>query len=217
VTDEIRILVADDYPVVRSGLKAIIERIESFKVIAEAGDGEKALELLARLKPHLAILDIDMPKISGLNVAKEAARLSPSTKIIFLSFHRDPFVLRKVLALGAKGYLLKDSAMEEIVVAIRSVVQDKVYISTGIALKTIAANDESAEPENPLLRELTESERRILRLIADGLSSKEIADKISLHYRTIENHRSAICRKLNLDGGANALLRFAVQNKENLR
>lgn len=217
MNDEIRILVADDYPVVRSGLKAIIERTESLKVIAEAGDGEKALELLARHKPHLAILDIDMPKISGLDVAKESARLSPSTKIIFLSFHKDPFILRKVLALGAKGYLLKDSAMEEIVVAIRSVVQGQVYVSTGIALKTIAANDGSAEPENPLLRALTESERRILRLIADGLSSKEIADKVSLHYRTIENHRSAICRKLNLDGGANALLRFAVQNKETLR
>jgi DNA-binding NarL/FixJ family response regulator len=216
VADEIRVLIADDYPVVRSGIKASITGTASCKVIAEAGDGESALALLSKLKPHLAILDIDMPKLSGLEVAKEAARLSPSTKIIFLSFHRDPFILRKVLALGAWGYLLKDSAMDEIVIAIRSIIEGQVYVSSEIAVKTLAANSTSAVPENPLLRNLTEAERRILRLIADGLSTKEIAEQVSLHYRTIENQRNAICRKLNLEGGANILLRFAVQNKENL-
>ncbi len=215
--NEIRILLADDFPVVRNGLKASIEGIKSFKVVGEAGDGEKARDLLARLKPDLAILDIDMPKLSGLDVAKEAARLSPSTKIIFLSFHRDPYILRKALSLGGKGYLLKDSAMEEIVIAIRSILEGQVYISTGIMLKTLAADDASIEMDNPLLRDLTESERRILRLIAEGLSSKEIGSKLSLHYRTIENHRTAICRKLKLESGTNTLLRFAVQNKDYLR
>lgn len=213
VVDEIRIVLADDFPVVRSGLKTIIEGTKQYRVVAEAGDGEKALEHLSRWKPNLAILDIDMPKLSGLDVAKEAAHLSPSTKVIFLSFHRDPFMLRKALSLGAKGYLLKDSAMEEIILAIRSVVDGQVYVSTQIALKTLQATD-AAVPESPILRNLTESERQILRLIAGGLSSKEIADKVSLSYRTVENHRTAICRKLKLEGGANALLRFATQNKE---
>lgn len=215
VVDEICITLADDFPVVRSGLKTIIEATKQYRVVADAGDGEKALDHLSRWKPDLAILDIDMPKLSGLDVAKEAAHLSPSTKIIFLSFHRDPFMLRKALSLGAKGYLLKDSAMEEIVLAIRSVVDGQVYISSEIALKTLEAKDATV-PKNPILRNLTESEHHILRLIADGLSSKEIADRVSLSYRTVENQRTTICRKLNLEGGANALLRFASQNKENL-
>lgn len=214
--DEIRIVLADDFPVVRSGLKTIIEGTKQYRVVAEAGDGEKALEHLSRWKPDLAILDIDMPKMSGLDVAKEAAHLSPSTKIIFLSFHRDPFMLRKALSLGAKAYLLKDSAMEEIVLAIRSVVDGQVYVSSEIALKSLEAKDATI-PENPILRILTPAEHRILKLIAGGFSSKEIADKVSLSYRTVENHRTTICRKLKLEGGANALLRFATQNKENLR
>jgi DNA-binding NarL/FixJ family response regulator len=217
VVDEIRILLADDFPVVRTGLKTTIERSPSYKVVAEAGDGEMALALLSKLKPHLAILDIDMPKLSGLDVAKEAAHLSPSTKMIFLSFHRDPYILRKALALGAGGYLLKDSAMDEITIAIGSVIKGQVYVSPEIAVKTLVDNNVSAERENPILRSLTEAERRILRLIADGLSSKEIAEQVSLHYRTVENQRNAICRKLNLEGGANVLLRFAMQNKENIR
>jgi DNA-binding NarL/FixJ family response regulator len=217
LVDEIRILLADDFPVVRTGLKASIEGTPSYKVVAEAGDGEMALALLSKLKPHLAILDIDMPKLSGLDVAKEAAHLSSSTKIIVLSFHKDPYILRKALALGVGGYLLKDSAMEEIAIAIGSVVKGQVYVSSEIAVKTLADNNASVEPKSPLLRGLTEAERRILRLIAEGLSSKEIAEQVSLHYRTVENQRNAICRKLNLEGGANALLRFTVQNKDNIR
>lgn len=215
MVDEIRIILADDFPVVRNGLKTLIEGTKQYKVVAEAGDGEKALEYISRWKPDVAILDIDMPKLSGLDVAKEAPRISPVTRVIFLSFHRDPFILRKALSLGAKGYLLKDSAMEEIVLAIRAVVDGQVYVSTEIALKSLQAKD-AAVAENPILRDLTDSERRILKLIAGGLSSKEIADQVSLSYRTVENHRTAICRKLNLEGGANALLRFAIQNKEML-
>jgi DNA-binding NarL/FixJ family response regulator len=217
VTDEIRILLADDYPVVRKGLKASIEEEASLKVVGEASDGEEALKLIVKLRPQLAILDIDMPKLDGLGVAKEIARLKLETKVIFLSFHKDEDIFRAVLAAGGKGYLLKDSAMEEIVVAIQTVVAGKVYMSSAIALQLLQGEGSSnTASDNPLIRDLTVSERRILMLISEGLSSKEIGNELSIHYRTVENHRTNICRKLNIEG-ANALLRFAVQHKETLK
>jgi DNA-binding NarL/FixJ family response regulator len=216
VADEIRILLADDYPVVRKGLKASIEEEPSLKVIAEAADGEEALKLIRTLRPQLAVLDIDMPKMDGLAVVKEMARLKLETKAIILSFHNDEDIFRAALDAGAKGYLLKESAMEEIVSAIQAVIAGKVYLSTGIALQLLQGDHAAkATPDNPLLRDLTLSERRILRLIAEGLSSKEIGDQLAIHYRTVENHRSNMCRKLNIEG-ANALLRFALQHKEAL-
>jgi DNA-binding NarL/FixJ family response regulator len=217
VADKIRILLADDHPVVRRGLKFSVEEDPTFKVIAEAGDGEEALDLIKKLNPQLAILDIDMPRLDGLGVAKEVGRLNLDTKMIFLSFHKDEDVVRTVLSLGGKGYLLKDSAMQEIVVAMKTVLSGKNYVSSTIAIQLLAGEDSPARsPESGLTRDLTASERRILMLIADGFSSKEIGNALSIHYRTVENHRTNICRKLKIEG-ANALLRFAVQNKGQLR
>jgi DNA-binding NarL/FixJ family response regulator len=217
VTDEIRLLLADDYPVVRKGLKASIEEEPSLKVIAEAADGEEALKLIRTLRPQLAVLDIDMPKLDGLGVVKEMAKLKLETKVIFLSFHNDEDIFRAALAAGARGYLLKDSAMQEIVGAIQAVIAGKLYMSSGIALQLLQGENASkTTSNNPLIRDLTLSERRILKLIAEGLSSKEIGDRLSIHYRTVENHRSNMCRKLNIEG-ANALLRFALQHKEALK
>jgi DNA-binding NarL/FixJ family response regulator len=217
LADAIKVVLADDYPVVRRGLKASIEEEALLKVVAEAADGEEALRLIRTLGPQLAVLDIDMPRLDGLGVVKEMTRLKLATRAIILSFHNDEDMFRAALAAGAKGYLLKESAMEEIVGAIQTVLAGKVYLSSAIALQLLQG-DQAAKPgdENPLLRDLTLAERRILRLVADGLSSKEIGDQLSIHYRTVENHRSNMCRKLNIEG-ANALLRFAIQNKEALK
>ena len=215
--DEITIVLVDDHPVVRKGLKLSIEEDPRMKVVAEAGDGEAALGLIKKLNPQLALLDIDMPKLSGLSVAKEVTRLGLKTKIIFLSFHRDEDFFRAAIDIGGRGYLLKDSAMDEIVIAINTVIAGQVYMSSAIALQLLqssgAANDTR---DDSLIRDLTPSERRILLLIADGLSSKEIGAELSIHYRTVENHRTNICRKLGIEG-ANALLRFAVQHKGHFR
>ena len=217
MTDEVRILLADDHPVVRKGLKLCIEEGEGFKVVAEAGDGEAALALIQKLRPHLAILDIDMPKSTGLQVSTEIKRLELNTKVIFLSFHKDEQMVRAALDAGGNGYLLKDSAMQEIVAAVQTVMSGQVYVSSAIALQLLQGGDATKrDDENSLTRSLTPSERRILLLIADGLSSKEIGATLSVHYRTIENHRTNICRKLGIEG-ANALLRFAVQHKGDLR
>jgi DNA-binding NarL/FixJ family response regulator len=216
MADQLRILLADDHPVVRRGLKTSVEEDTSLKVIAEAGDGEEALELIKKVRPQLAILDIDMPKLDGLAVAKEVVRLKLDTKMIFLSFHKAEDMVRAVLSLGGSGYLLKDSAMQEIVVAVKTVASGKTYVSSSIAVQLLSAGGSSTSPENRLTRDLTTAERRILMLIADGLSSKEIGSELSIHYRTVENHRTNICRKLGIEG-ANALLRFAIQHKGNLR
>jgi DNA-binding NarL/FixJ family response regulator len=209
---EVSIVLADDHPVVRKGVKLSIEEDPRLKVIAEAGDGESALALIKQLNPQLALLDIDMPKLSGLDVAREVTRLGLKTKIIFLSFHRDEDFFRAAIEIGGQGYLLKESAMDEIVTAIHTVIAGQVYVSSAIAIQMLQGTASTPSPDDSLTRGLTVSERRILKLIADGLSSKEIGAEILIHYRTVENHRTNICRKLHIEG-ANALLRFAVQHK----
>jgi DNA-binding NarL/FixJ family response regulator len=203
---KVRIVLSDDHPVVRKGLKLSIEEDESFDVIGEAGDGEAAWSLVQKLDPDLALLDVEMPKMSGLEVAGKIREAGLRTRIIFLSFHKDEDILRAALKAGGNGYLLKDSAIQEIPAAIRAVLAGEQYLSTAIALQLLQSKQE------PLLANLTSAEQRILSLISEGLSSKEIGAELSIHYRTVENHRTNICRKLNIEG-ANALLRFAVQNK----
>jgi len=211
--EEIRILIADDHPIVRKGLRLSMEEDPGLKVVGEASDGEMALSLIRKLRPQIAVLDIDMPKLDGLGVAREIARQKLDTKIIFLTFHADEDLFRGAMSLGSKGYILKDSASQEIVAGVRAVVSGRPYISSAITEKLL--HPQQTPAPNSITGKLTPTERRIMRLIADGKSSKEIGAELSIHYRTVENHRTNICRKLNLEGeGANALLRFALQNKK---
>jgi DNA-binding NarL/FixJ family response regulator len=213
VADEIRILIADDHPIVRKGLRLSVEEDPGLKVVAEASDGEMAVTMIKKHRPHIAVLDIDMPKLDGLGVAREIARQKLDTRIIFLTFHCDEDLFRTAVSLGSKGYILKDSASQEIVAGVHAVASGRSYISSAITEKLLHPQA-APEPKNTLTSNLTPTERRIMRLIADGKSSKEIGAELSIHYRTVENHRTNICRKLNLEGeGANALLRFALQNK----
>jgi len=222
VADKIRILIADDHPIVRKGLLMTIEEHSGLSVVAEAGDGETALAIIRKLAPHIAVLDFSMPKMDGFGVAREVARLKLSTKIIFLTLHDDEDLFRAAMDLGAKGYLLKDSAMEEIAAAVKVVAAGGTYVSSVLTVRLL---EKQRQPESattaaeawagPGAAQLTATERRILRLIAGGLSSKEIGSELSIHFRTVENHRTNICRKLGLEG-ANALVRFALQNKSTL-
>lgn len=210
---EVRILIADDHPIVRDGLRFNIEKHPGLSVIADVADGEAALALIRKLRPDIAILDVDMPRLDGIALAREIANQRLSVKIIFLTLHEDENLLRLAMKLGARGYLLKDSAMSEIVTGIRSVMAGRHYVSSAMTTHLLQENSrEPQKPSNPLVANLTPTELRILRLIADGQSSKEIGIELSLHYRTIENHRSNICRKLKIDG-SNSLLRFALQNR----
>jgi len=214
VSDAIRILIADDHPVVRKGLRMAIEEDAGLAIVAEASDGEAALALIERIRPQVGVLDIDMPKLDGFHVAREIRKRQLAVEIIFLTMHAEEDLLQAALDVGAKGYILKDSALLEIVAAVRAVAAGQPYLNS-ILTARLLQRQSPAPPQNSPADRLTPTERRIVQLIAADKSSKEIGAELSIHYRTVENHRTNICRKLGLEG-ANALLRFALQNKHNV-
>jgi DNA-binding NarL/FixJ family response regulator len=214
--DMIQVLLADDHPVVRRGLKATIEEDEDLRVVAEAGDGAEALRCIVELRPAVAIIDIDMPGLNGLGVAREVAAQNIDTRIIFMTFHANEDLMRAAMDVGGKGYLLKGSETDEIAAAIHAVSAGRTYIGSTMAAVLLKQNAENPNAQVLDVSILTPTEKKILRLIADGLSSKEIGDQLSIHYRTVENHRTNMCRKLNIEG-ANALARFALQHRAALQ
>jgi DNA-binding NarL/FixJ family response regulator len=217
VDDEISILIADDHPLMRKGLRLSVEEDPGLKVVGEAADGEIALSLITKLKPDIALLDIEMPKLDGLGVAREMAKRELKTQIIFLTLHSNQDLFRSAMDLGCKGYILKDSAVQEVVAGVHAVASGRPYLSSAITANMLQLQQNPAPKDQTAMGTLTPTERRIMRLIAQGKTSKEIGNELSIHYRTVENHRTNICRKLELEGeGANALLRYALQNKNAL-
>lgn len=217
MADEIRILLADDHPIVRKGLRIALEEEAGMQVVAEAADGEAALTLTRELLPSVAVLDLDMPKLDGFGVAREIVRQGLPTKPIFLTLHTDEDLFRAALELGIRGYILKDSAMGEIVAGVRTVASGQPYLSSAMMVRLFQPGGAAGHaPLNRLVDRLTPTENQILQLIANGRSSKEISAVLSIHYRTVENHRTNICRKLGLEG-ANALIRFALQNRAGVK
>jgi DNA-binding NarL/FixJ family response regulator len=212
----IEVLLADDHPVVRRGLKATIEADVDLRVIAEAADGDEALRQIVELRPAVAILDIDMPGLNGLGVARELSVQKIETHVIFMTFHADEDLMRAAMDAGGKAYLLKGSETDEVGAAIHAVCAGRTYIGSKMAAVLLKQNSDMSRSAQQLdITVLTPSEKKILRLIADGLSSKEIGDALAIHYRTVENHRTNMCRKLNIEG-ANALARFALQHRSAL-
>ena len=216
MSDMIRVLLADDHPVVRRGLKALIDEDEQLDVIAEAADGNDALRQIEEFTPDVAILDIDMPGLNGLGVAREVTHRSLPTRIIFMTFHADEDLMRAAMEVGGKGYLLKGSETDEVCVAIYAVNAGRTYIGSTMAAVLLHPKADTTGSTAFDLKVLTHTEKKVLRLIADGLSSKEIGNELGIHYRTVENHRTNMCRKLGVEG-ANALGRFALQHRAALQ
>lgn len=216
MAEPIQLLIADDHPIVRDGLRHSIEENANFKVIAQASDGEASLAFIQQLQPDIAVLDINMPKLDGFEVARRVASLGLKTRIIFLTLHKDEDFFRAAVDLGIKGYLLKESVTEEILAGLQAVAEGRLYVSPSLATYLIERQtDPIPSQAESLMARLTATERRILKLISSGKSSKEIGAELSIHHRTVENHRTNICRKLGLEG-TNALLRFALQQKATL-
>lgn len=215
---EFRVVIADDHPIFRAGLKQTIESGASLKVVFDAADGEAALRAAIEFEPDVIVLDVNMPKMTGLEVAAEIKRKGlAAVGVVFLTMHDDRAMFEKALDLGVKGYVLKDSATTDIVNCLNAVVAGQNFVSPAMTtyLFNRASRRAGAGGDGGTLADLSENERRILKMIAEYKTSREIGDELCLSYRTIENYRTNICAKLNLRG-AHSLIKFALQNQDEL-
>lgn len=214
---KIRIFIADDHAILRKGLMEIIQSDPEFIVCGEAGNGNDALERIESLLPDIAILDIDMPQRSGIEVAAEIRRRKLNTRVINLTMYDEESFFTKSMEAGVKGYVLKDGAIADIVNAVRAVASGKYYVSPVLSSFAISrAHEQSAQSDGTSpLAALTHTERKVLKLISQDKSTKEIAEELFVSHRTIDSHRSNITQKLKLQGH-NALLRYALENKHKL-
>lgn len=214
---KLKLLIVDDHPVFRRGVREIIEGHRRFQVVGEASDGDRALQLLSELKPDLILLDIDMPGLSGLEMARKLHREKAETRIVVLTMYKDEDLFNAAMDAGVKGYILKENAGEDIVAALESAAQGELFLSASLSHAGRNRSDRvrALILSKPQIEELTAAERRILRLIADDRTSKEIAHVLRISAKTVENHRLNICHKLNLHG-SHSLLKFAFDHKSQL-
>ncbi len=217
MSDKISLIIADDHPIVRQGLRQTIEKDKKLAVVAEAGNGEEAVAFIKEHQPQIAILDIDMPVMNGFDVARWIREKKSPTEIIFLTMHSDEDIFNEAIDLGAKGFVLKDSALMDIVECIKTVARSEHYTSHALTSFLINRSKRAIQmTENqPSINDLTSAERRVLKMIAENLTTNEIATKLFISSRTVEKHRSNISQKLNLQG-SNSLLKFALLNKSKL-
>ncbi len=217
MNSELRILIADDHPLFRSGLRQAIETDPLLGVVAEAGNGEEALRLLLETLTDIAILDVDMPGKDGFAVVRALREQQCNVPIVFLTMHRDERFLNTALDLGVQGYVLKDSAIIEIISCIKAVAAGQDYISPALSGFLISRHRRavSLAAQKPGLDLLSSAERRVLNLIAEYKTTKEIADELVVSPRTVETYRARIAEKLELKG-AHALLKFALNHKSEL-
>jgi DNA-binding NarL/FixJ family response regulator len=217
MSDEITIIIADDHPIVRKGLREIIGEDKRLRVLAEVNNGREAVEAIEKNAPQVTILDVDMPVMNGFEAAREIKARKLTTEIIFLTMHRDEDLFNEAIDLGAKGFVLKDSALADIVECIKTVASDEHYASHALTKFLINRSRRAIglTEKQPSISDLTPTERRILKLIAENMTSKEIGEEFFISPRTVEKHRSNICQKLNLQG-SHSLLKFAVLHKSDL-
>ena len=207
----ISVLIADDHSVVREGLRRVLESEPDIGVCAEASDGEEVLEKLAEHRPDMVILDITMPKLSGLETLERVKASYPELKAVLLSFRADPPLIQSAVSLGADGYLLKNARKEEILAAVREVMGGGCYFSPPVAREIVEQLREPGRKSGEPFSQLSPREREVLRLIAEGLAAKEIATQLSISTKTVEAHRTSLMRKLGVRK-ATELVRYAVRH-----
>jgi DNA-binding NarL/FixJ family response regulator len=201
-----RVLLADDHQIVRQGLRSLLEKA-GHEVVGEASDGREALKLARTLSPDIAVLDLSMPLLNGLDAAHEIRRIAPEIKTILLTMYTDKAYVLQALRAGARGYVLKTQAAEDLIRAIREISRGEVYLSPGVALSVVDAYLQKTDPDaDPL----TPRERQTLQLIAEGKSTKEIARVLSISFKTAESHRNRIMKKLDIHEVA-GLVRYAIR------
>ena len=214
---EINVIIADDHPVFRQGLRQVIESDQQICVVGEAVDGQEAVATILATKPDVAVLDVDMPNGDGFEVVRAIKRQQLAVAVVFLTMHKDERFLNAALDLGVKGYLLKDSAVTEIIASIKAVAEGRDYVSTELTSYLVNRSRRAAQlaEEKPGLGKLTPTERRILSCLGEYKTSKEIANEMFISVRTVERHRANICEKLDLHG-SHALIKFAAEHRSEL-
>ena len=210
------ILIADDHALIRNGLRQVLESSTSFRVL-EAEDGDEAMRMIRERKPHIAILDVQMPKWTGFDVAWHVHQESLPVSLILLTMFKDETVFNKAMDAGVMGFVLKENTVTEIVQCITAVLDGRHYLSPSLSEYLIRRNQRLMTPatDHDGLGLLTPAERNVLRLVVEMKTNKEIADALFISVRTVQNHRNNICDKLGLQG-SHALLRFALDHKTRL-
>jgi DNA-binding NarL/FixJ family response regulator len=203
-----RILLADDHSVVRQGFRLILENQSDMEVVGEAANGREAVTVAESLQPDVVIMDVTMPELNGIEATRRISELSPRTRVLALSMHKDSVYVREILRAGAKGYLLKDAAGNDLLAAVRAVARGEGYLSP--AVSDAVLTDYRKHVTNPIDL-LTSREREVLQMIAEGKTNKEIANSLQLSVYTVEAHRGRLMEKLNLHS-TGELVRFALRN-----
>ena len=193
-------VIAEDYRILREGLRALLSSSPEIEIVGEAEDGQAAIRCVEKLKPDLALMDLSMPKMSGMDAIKEIRKRSPATKILVLTVHRAEEYILEAFRVGASGYVLKDAGQAELDLAVKSVLEGKQYVSPGISDKLIEGYLEGRKRTQPSTSwdRLTRREREIIKLIAEGHKNKEIAEYLCISVKTVEKHRANLMKKLDI-------------------
>ena len=211
----VRILIADDHHVVRTGLRALLESRAGWQVCAEATNGREAVEQAGQLKPDVAVLDIGMPLLNGVEATRQIRKLSPHTEILILTMHDSELLVQEVLEAGAHGYILKDDADRNLIAAVDALRRHKPFLSPRVSdavSKAVQPSGEGFTPQRVSRSRLTPREREIVQLLAEGKSNKEVAVVLGISVKTAETHRANIMLKLNFHS-ITELVRYALRNK----
>ena len=211
---KIKVIIADDHPVMRSGVKSVLLGDQQIEIVAEAKDGEEAYALITKHQPDVALLDVEMPRMTGLEIARRLSSEKIKTKIIFLTMYKDEDMFNEAMDVGAFGYVLKENAVEDVLESIKSVESNKYYISPYISNYLVKRLNRQKDfsSKQPSINDLTKTERTVLKLISLEKTTQQIADELHISYKTVENHRNNISKKLNLHG-THSLVKFAINNK----
>ncbi len=214
---KIRVLIADDHPIFGRGLRQVLVADPALELVAEAQDGEAALQRIEEERPDVAVLDIDMPKKDGFDVVRAMAERNLTSAVVFLTMHKDEELFNGAMNLGVRGYVLKESAFSELIESIKAAAANRYFVSPSLStyLLNRRKRHDALVEERPGLNQLTAAERRVLQLIAAEMGTGDIARELSVSIRTVENHRAHICSRLGLQG-RDALLRFALTHRSEL-
>jgi DNA-binding NarL/FixJ family response regulator len=208
-----KVLLADDHTIVRAGVRALVAAIPGVEIVGEAGDGQQALALIREKHPDVALVDVSMPGMNGLDLAARVAREAPQTRVAVLSMHGTPAHVAQALRAGVKGYVLKDAAAEELPLLLRAVMRGETYLSSAISRHVVEGflgRDGTPVPGAPAPDNLTPRQREILQLVAEGKSTKDVARLLDLSVKTVEAHRSQIMERLEIHDLA-GLVRYAIR------